>query len=92
MHGSFRSIAVGLWCLVATAIASGQAHAIPIAASQAEFSGTETVIDFNAILDTQPITNQYSGFGVTFSGALVGLTFPGDANLFNGSTIASNWI
>ena len=57
-----------------------------------DFSGSETIIDFNAISNTQSITNQYSGDGVDFSGALVGLTNPGDTNLFNGSTIASNWI
>lgn len=68
------------------------ASALPTAISQAAFSGTETVIDFNGILNTESITNQYAGLGVTFSGALVGLTNSGDTNLFNGSTIASNWI
>lgn len=65
--------------------------AIPITISEGDFSGSETVIDFDAILDTISITNQYSGSGVNFSGALLGMTNIGDTNLFNGSTIASNW-
>lgn len=77
--------------LVACALAQN-ASAVPVAVTQAAFSGSATVIDFNAIPDTQSITNQYSGQNVAFSGALVGLTNFGDTNLFNGSTIASNWI
>lgn len=77
--------------LLACAFAQS-ASAVPVAVSQAAFSGSATVIDFNAIPDTQSITNQYSGQNVTFSGALVGLTNSGDTSLFNGSTIASNWI
>lgn len=78
-------------CLLACAFAQ-TATATPVSISQAAFSGAETVIDFNSIANSQSITNQYSAQGVTFSGALVGLTNPGDTNLFNGSTIASNWI
>lgn len=77
--------------LLACAFAQS-ASAVPVAVSQAAFSGSATVIDFNAIPDTQSITNQYAGQNVTFSGALVGLTNSGDTSLFNGSTIASNWI
>ncbi len=56
-----------------------------------DFSGSETVIDFNAISNTESVANQYSVDGVLFSGALLGMTNSGDTALFNGSTIASNW-
>jgi hypothetical protein len=60
-----------------------------------QFSGGETVVDFNSIGNEVLITNQYSGKGVSFSGALYGMTNPGDTNLFpanGGGVIASNWL
>ena len=90
MSSSKKILGAGL-CLAACLFAQGT-WAAPTSISQAAFSGAETVIDFNSIADTQSITNQYSAQGVTFSGALVGMTNPGDTNIFNGSTIASNWI
>jgi len=48
------------------------------------FSGSETVINFNGIGDTQPITTQYLGSGITFSGAQ-GFTNSGDTQFFPGN-------
>lgn len=76
--------------LAACAFIQG-AWAAPVSVSQGAFSAAQTVIDFNLVSNTQSITNQYAGQGVTFSGALIGLTNPGDTYLFNGSTLASNW-
>lgn len=76
--------------LICLFISLGSANATVIGLG--DFSGSETIIDFNSISNTQSITNQFTGNGVTFSGALVGLTNSGDTSLFNGSTIASNWI
>jgi len=55
-----------------------------------DFSGSQSVIDFNNIPLEGAINSQYSGSGVNFSG-LLGLTNSGDTHLFNGSTIASTW-
>ncbi|ODU08268.1 MAG: hypothetical protein ABS84_13635 [Rubrivivax sp. SCN 71-131] len=73
-------------------IGAGTASAAPVAIGLVDFSGSAVVIDFNAIPDTAAINSQFSSSGVAFGGALVGLTNPGDTHLFNGSTIASNWI
>jgi hypothetical protein len=62
-----------------------------LVAGLANFSGSETVITFNTIDNTQPVNNQYAGLGVAFNGSLVGLTNSLDPSLFNGSAIASNW-
>lgn len=69
--------------------------AAPSAINMSAFSGSETVIDFNSILNEQQITTQYAASGVTFSGALYGMTNPGDLSAFpdnGGGVIASNWI
>jgi hypothetical protein len=69
--------------------------ATPIQIPLSSFSGTETVIDFNTINNAVPINNQYSTEGVIFTGALYGMTNPGDTIFFpnNGNGhIASNWI
>jgi len=69
--------------------------AAPSAIGLFAFSGSETVINFNSIADEELITGQYSGSGVTFSGALYGLTDPGDLVFFpsnGGGVIASNWL
>ncbi len=71
---------------------AGVATAAPVAIGLVDFSGSEVVVNFNAIGDESAINNQYAGSGVTFSGALFGMTNPGDTSLFNGSTIASNWL
>ena len=58
------------------------------------FNGSETLIDFNTIADTQLIDNQYTGVGASFSGPVYGLTNVGDTQLFpsnGGGVIASNW-
>ncbi len=60
-------------------------------ANQVDFNGAETIIDFNNILDTESINEQFTDSGVTFGGSLVGLTNNEDILAFNGSTIASNW-
>lgn len=71
---------------------AGVATAAPVAIGLVDFSGSEIVVDFNAIGNEAAINSQYAGSGVTFGGALFGMTNPGDTGLFNGSTIASNWI
>ena len=70
---------------------SASVMAEPLVITLGDFSGSETVIDFNAISNTHPITDQYTASGVDFSGALVGLKQTGNCK-FNGSTVASNWI
>lgn len=77
--------------ILATAglLEAGVAFAVPVPVTQASFTSA-TTIDFDAIANEAPITNQFAGLGVTFSD-LVGLTNSGDTSLFNGSTIASNW-
>lgn len=70
---------------------SFQANAALVTANLGSFSSSATVIDFNAVPNEVSITTQYSGNGVNFSGALLGMTNPGDTAFFNGSTIASNW-
>ena len=69
--------------------------AAPSAIGLGAFSGHETVINFNSIADEELITGQYSGSGVTFSGALYGMTNASDTADFpgnGGGVIASNWI
>jgi hypothetical protein len=69
--------------------------ATPIPIPLSSFSGTETVIGFNTIDNAVQISNQFSSDGVIFTGALYGMTNPGDTILFpnNGNGhIASNWI
>lgn len=70
----------------------GVTVAAPVVATLGDFTAAAAVVNFNSIANTAPINSQYSGSGVAFSGALVGLTQPGDTILFNQSTIASNWI
>jgi hypothetical protein len=69
--------------------------AVPIPIGLSSFSGTETVIGFNTIGSEVLISNQFSASGVIFSGAIYGLTNPGDTSNFpnNGNgVVASNWI
>jgi hypothetical protein len=63
-----------------------------VVANPVDFSGLESIVDFNNIANTKAIKDQFTNeFNVTFNG-LVGLTNSTDINRFNGSTIASNWI
>lgn len=84
-----RTCALAFLAVLATA--ATPALAAPTAILAADFDGSETVIDFNTIGDEVAVTNQYAASGITFGGALFGMTNSGDTNLFNGSTIASNW-
>lgn len=68
------------------------ALAVPIALTEGDFAGSATVVDFNAISNWQRLDNQYASVNVNFFGSLYGLSNPGDTSLFNGSTIASNWM
>jgi hypothetical protein len=82
-----------LAALVLSFSAISSAYASPITLSEGAFSSSDTVIDFNDISNEGSITNQYSSSGVTFSGALFGLTNPGDTNLFpSHTTIGTNWL
>lgn len=64
------SLATGMIAAGVAALLAGAAGAAPIVIDQSAFSGSETVIDFSGLLPGTPITNQYSGQGVTFSGGL----------------------
>jgi hypothetical protein len=76
--------------LAVIAAPAGPAFALSLITS---VSFPNTVIDFSSIGNTVPITNQYYADGVTFSGALIGLTNFGDTDLFPRSpaAVASNW-
>jgi len=72
--------------LLATALAgvmAGSAGAAPMAVDQSAFVGDQTVIDFTGIGRATPITNQYSGQDVTFSGGLYGFAGGNSAANFN---------
>lgn len=81
-------------CAAAVAVlAASPASAQPVAAGIGAFGGA-TVVDFNATANAVSVGNQYNGLGVTFSGALLGLTNAGDLNQFpgnGGGVVASNW-
>lgn len=76
---------------LAALLGGATVQAAPTVLTFGELTGTETVIDFNSVGNGTSINNQYAASGVTFGGAIVGLTNPGDTQLFNGSAIASNW-
>ena len=77
---------------LAASLATAVAAAAPVAVGSAAFTSS-TVIDFNAVADHASVGSTYSANGVVFSGALVGMTNPGDLPAFpnNGGVIASNW-
>lgn len=55
--------------LIALSIVACNASATLITADLIDFSGAETVIDFNSVTGTTPeLTNQFVSSGVTFSG------------------------
>jgi len=64
------SLATGVIAAGVAALLAGSAAAAPMVIDQSAFSGSETVIDFSGLAPGTPITNQYSGQGVTFSGGL----------------------
>jgi len=88
MKRIFSKIFVTAWCMTAGLAA----FADPIAIAEGEFTASATLVDFDAIGNGQSINDQFATSNVVFSGALFGLRNPGDTSLFDGSTIASNWI
>lgn len=66
----------------------------PVLVGSGAFQPSDVLITFTGIGDQVPINTQYSAQGVTFNGALYGLTNPGDLAQFpsnGGGYIASNW-
>ncbi len=77
-----------LLCLVLLLLGLSPAHAIPIGID--DFSGSETVIDFDNIAPAVPITDQFASQGVTFSGnPFVGDPFP--SSTINGTQSGANF-
>ena len=70
---AMAAIAAGLASVVA-----GSAGAVPIAIDETAFSPTATLITFDGRGFNEPITGQYSGLGVTFSGGLYANVLAGD--------------
>jgi hypothetical protein len=79
--------------LAALLLASPLLYAAPSQVGQGAFTNP-IILDFNIIPNEVPITTQYLGQGVTFSGAIYGMTNPGDTHLFPGPpvAIASDWL
>lgn len=76
-------------------VAAVSAQAAPVALVAGDFLASDTLVDFNAATNEVPVGALYSASGVTFSGALQGMTNSGDTNLFpgnGGGVIASNWL
>lgn len=89
----FKSLVLG--ALLGTLLGTTNVYAAPIAIDMINFSGSESVIDFNTIADEELITNQFAAsMCVTFSGAIYGMTNSGDVDSFpnSGGVIASNWL
>jgi hypothetical protein len=81
----------GALAAAAVLAAVGPLEAVPFQIGL--FSGS--LVDFNSVANEEPITNQFSGSGVNFSGAIYGMTNYGDTQQFPGSgggVIASNWL
>ena len=90
-----QSTSLVLGALLGAFLGATNVYSAPASINIDSFSGSETVIDFNTIADEELITNQFTAStGVTFSGAIYGMTNPGDLDLFpdNGGVIASNWL
>ena len=80
---------------VTLGVAAVSAQAAPVALVAGDFLASDTLVDFNAATNEVPVGALYSASGVTFSGALQGMTSSGDTNLFpgnGGGVIASNWL
>lgn len=88
-----RSLVLGVF--LGALLGATNVYAAPVSIDIGSFSGFETVIDFNTIADEELITDQFTAsMGVTFSGAIYGMTNSGDINQFpnSGGVIASNWL
>jgi len=83
---------IRLIAALAASLVTVAAAAAPVAVGSSAFASS-TLIDFNAVGNEVAVGSQYSANGVTFSGALIGMTNTGDTNLFpaSGGVIASNW-
>lgn len=63
--------------------------------TSAAFLPSDTVVTFTGVPDESAVGSSFSASGVTFSGALFGMTNSGDTSLFpsgGGGVIASNWL
>ena len=83
-----------LLAVLAMGIVAVSAQAAPVALGSGAFLPADTLVDFNLASNEVAVGALYSGSGVTFSGALLGMTNSGDTNLFpgnGGGVIASNW-
>lgn len=81
--------------VLAVSAFADSAVALPFQISLADFSGSQTVIDFNTVANEVQVTSQFVADGVVFSDALYGMTNPGDTGQFpgnGGGVIASNWL
>jgi hypothetical protein len=90
-----QSTSLVLGALLGAFLGATNVYSAPASINIDSFSGSETVIDFNTIADEELITNQFTAStGVTFSGAIYGMTNQGDLDLVpdNGGVIASNWL
>lgn len=78
----------------AVLIAAQSAQATVSLINASAFDGAQQVVTFDSIANEAPITNEFAGQGVVFSGALYGMTNPGDTHMFAGppAAIASNWL
>ncbi len=83
---------IRLIAALAASLVTAAAAAAPVAVGSAAFTSS-TLVDFNAVANETAVGSQYGASGVAFSGALIGMTNPGDTNMFPGSggVIASNW-
>ena len=78
-----------LLCMFLLLLSFSTAHAIPIGID--DFSGSETVIDFDNIGTAEPITDQFASLGVAFSGSpFQGDPFPGTT--INGTQSGANFL
>lgn len=83
---------IHLLAAFAASFVTAAATAAPVAVGSSAFTSS-TLINFNAVANEGAVGSQYAADGVTFSGALVGMTNPGDNDMFpsSGGVIASNW-
>lgn len=84
-----------LLAAVTFGVAAISVQAAPVALGISSFLASDTLVDFNAASNEVAIGSLYSSSGVTFAGALQGMTNSGDTNVFpgnGGGVIASNWV
>jgi hypothetical protein len=92
--GRTRRICAVIAALWITVLVSGRAAGAPILVGVGAFAPSDTTITFNSLANETPITNQFSGLGVLYSGSLFAMTNPGDTAFFpgnGGGVIASDW-